>query len=86
MGQNLQIVLWFALGLALALVFALIFRKSGKGVLAFAINSVAAAILLIVLSLTKVIVVAVNPFNVFFIGALGVPGLAAIIAATFLIV
>lgn len=73
------ILLAFAVGLAAVVVLALV-RKIKPGTLTgFIVNSLTGAAVLAALSLSNVAIVPLNPFNALLTGALGVPGLAAVL-------
>ena len=78
-----EIAVCFLLGAAIAAVFGFVFNLRTKGMFRLLVNSLAGSLLLLVLSLSGLVVLPLNPFNALLTGVLGLPALALIAAVTF---
>ena len=78
-----EIAVCFLLGAAIATVFGFVFNLRTKGMFRLLVNSLAGGLLLLVLSLSGLVVLPLNPFNALLTGVLGLPALAVIAAVTF---
>lgn len=80
--EILELILSFAVGLALMLGLAWVFALKTKGFLRLACNSVAGFIVLLALNLFKIIYIPLNPLNGLIIGFLGTPGVLVVFLIT----
>ena len=71
------------MGGALAALAGFVFNLRTKGMFRLLVNSLAGSLLLLVLSLSGLVVLPLNPFNALLTGVLGLPALALIAAVTF---
>ncbi len=74
----LELVLSFIIGLSVVCLIGMLFSLKTKGIFRIAVNSVAGAVALIVLSLFKIAILPVNPITALIVGLTGVPGLIGI--------
>ncbi len=73
-----ELILSFIIGLCIVCLIGTLFSLKTKGIFRLAVNSVAGAVALILLSLFKIAVLPVNPLTALIVGLTGIPGLIGI--------
>ncbi len=81
--EYLETAVCFLLGGGLIALAGFIFNLRTKGLFRLLVNTLAGGILLVVLSLTGLLNLALNPFNALLTGVLGIFGPVIIIVVTF---
>ena len=74
----LEIILSFFIGIGLIVLLGVVFSLKTKGFLRLIINTVAGAVVLILLNVFGVVILPINPLNALIVGILGIPGVALI--------
>lgn len=81
--MDYKTLLALAAGLLAVAAFAVVFRNRFRGLGRVLINSLAGAVLLIMLGFFGTAVLPLNPLNALLVGILGVPGLIGIFLITY---
>ena len=76
--KMLELVLSFIIGVTIVCLIGTLFSLKTKGLFRLAVNSIAGAVALILLSLFKIAVLPVNPLTALIVGLAGVPGLIGV--------
>lgn len=74
----MEIVLSFVIGFSIVGLLAFLFSLKTKGFFRILLNSLCGTLALVLLSLFRVDVVALNPLNALIVGILGAPGFIAL--------
>ena len=83
--QYIETAVCFLLGGALAALAGFVFNLRTKGLFRLAVNSIAGCLLFLLLSLTNLLHLPLNPFNALLTGALGIFGPIIVAVVTFLL-